>query len=136
MSKLNWLSRALIYGPRLLLCTDEIQFIKALKEIGQVRHEFLPDAEGMMTYTYINTDVGGIVCIICMDIDHWVKQPSLDTAMVLVHESVHVWQHFKDYIGEAEPSKEFEAYAIGNISRALMEAYCEQATRASVGDRE
>ena len=127
MSEPRWLDRTLVRGPRMMLCTNEQQFVNILKKIGEPRREFLPDAEGMMTYTYINTDVGGIVCIICMDIDHWVKQPSLDTAMVLVHESVHVWQHFKDYIGEAEPSKEFEAYAIGNISRTLMEAYVEVA---------
>jgi hypothetical protein len=42
---------------------------------------------------------------------------------LLVHEAVHIWQDVKHRIGEDNPSSEFEAYAIQNISQELMLAY-------------
>lgn len=42
---------------------------------------------------------------------------------MLTHEAVHIWQEIKLQLGEKEPSYEFEAYSIQNISQNLMEAY-------------
>jgi len=125
MSEPRWLDRTLVWGPRMMLCTNEQQFVNILKKIGEPRGEFLQDVEGMVTYTYITSK--GIVCLVCMDLEHWRTQPALQTATVLVHEAVHVWQRYRDYLGEHTPSKEFEAYAIESISRNLMEAYVEVA---------
>jgi hypothetical protein len=36
---------------------------------------------------------------------------------------VHIWQRYKEYIGEDSPGIEIEAYAIENISKTLMEEY-------------
>jgi hypothetical protein len=47
----------------------------------------------------------------------------LQVAALLVHEAVHVWQLFRESIGEHGPSKEFEAYSIQAISQRLMERY-------------
>jgi hypothetical protein len=42
---------------------------------------------------------------------------------LLVHEAVHVWQYFRDHIGEKTPSVEFEAYTVQYISGELMRAF-------------
>jgi len=39
----------------------------------------------------------------------------------VAHESSHLADRFFDYINEREPSKEFRAYTIGNISEAIFE---------------
>ena len=53
----------------------------------------------------------------------------VEIASSLVHESVHVWQYIRKYIGESKPSKEFEAYAIQNIAETLMQAYADTLKR-------
>lgn len=41
----------------------------------------------------------------------------------LTHEATHVWQNMIDKMGEQGPSREFEAYAIQNISLELWRAF-------------
>jgi hypothetical protein len=45
---------------------------------------------------------------------------------VLVHEAVHVWQHFREHIGETKAGDEQEAYCIETISYNLMQSYKKQ----------
>ena len=49
-----------------------------------------------------------------------------DILGTLVHESVHIWQQYKKYIGETKPGKEQEAYAIEAIWRTLVDDYARQ----------
>lgn len=42
------------------------------------------------------------------------------TPEYLVHEAVHVWQGYREYIGESKPSDEFEAYSIQGIFSTLL----------------
>ena len=44
-------------------------------------------------------------------------------ADLLVHEAMHVWRDMREAIGEKEPSSEFEAYALQNITANLFRAY-------------
>ena len=46
----------------------------------------------------------------------------------LVHESVHVWQFIKEYIGEQLPGIEQEAYCIEAIVNQLIQEYDRQTT--------
>lgn len=69
----------------------------------------------------------------------WFEQDGLLTVLVilnaktddesvlkfLVHEAVHVWQNVRKHIGEAEPSREFEAYTIDGIFMQLWTAWKE-----------
>lgn len=48
---------------------------------------------------------------------------ALQQVSMLVHEATHVWQFMRAAIGEKEPSIEFEAYSIQNISENLIKAY-------------
>lgn len=44
---------------------------------------------------------------------------------LIIHESVHVWQSIRSFIGEDYPSREFEAYSIQRISQDLLWSYQE-----------
>lgn len=58
-------------------------------------------------------------CIVCLV----ETDDPVDNAVSLVHEAVHIWQALCEYIGEENPSKEFEAYTIQNITQRLFDAY-------------
>ena len=45
------------------------------------------------------------------------------TPEYLVHEAVHVWQGYREFIGEHKPSDEFEAYSIQGIFSTLLLSY-------------
>lgn len=51
------------------------------------------------------------------ELDHF------EAITTLVHEAVHVWQGWRKYIAEDEPSSEFEAYSIESITAALLSEY-------------
>lgn len=42
---------------------------------------------------------------------------------LLSHEAMHIWRDIRKTTGERKPSSEFEAYAMQNILRNLMDAY-------------
>lgn len=42
---------------------------------------------------------------------------------MLAHEGTHVWRHTREKIREADPSAEFEAYAIQSITQFLVSVY-------------
>ena len=58
-------------------------------------------------------------CIVCLV----ETDDPVENAVSLVHEAVHIWQNLCEYIGEENPSKEFEAYTIQNITQRLFDAY-------------
>lgn len=45
---------------------------------------------------------------------------------LLVHECVHIWQNYIDYIGEKNPSIEFQAYSIQDIFTNVYGEYKRQ----------
>lgn len=47
----------------------------------------------------------------------------IDLSALLIHEATHVMQFLMENIGEAQPSREFEAYTMQNIAGGLIHAY-------------
>lgn len=52
------------------------------------------------------------------------KRDRIGVVGLIVHEAMHVWQMIRRDIGETEPSVEFEAYALQNITIQICSAYC------------
>lgn len=52
--------------------------------------------------------------------------PTRDPIDTIIHESVHAWQHFIEYIGEEVKGNEFEAYTIAYIASTLITEYARQ----------
>ena len=72
------------------------------------------------TTSCFETASGQLYCIVCIRKN---KKPKHEIYGLLVHEATHVWQRIKEWLGEHNPSNEFEAYAMQNISQNLMAAY-------------
>lgn len=120
--KIKWLSRDLIIGSYLTLCTSQKEFDAILKHINHpIGEEFISDGERGKHHAYIKKSTKQQMSIVCIDPDN--LNGDDEVAGILVHESVHVWQAFCDWINEIEPSYEFEAYSIQNIFLELWLEY-------------
>lgn len=124
---MNWLPRDLIVGPYLMLATSEEQFRAGFAHCEVPAHK-QPDVwirPGMDAQaTYLENPNGELVCIVSIRVRDGVD--GVQIAALLVHEAVHVWQEYRFRIGELEPSREFEAYAIQSIAQRLMQAYVKE----------
>ena len=120
---IKWCSRELITGPYLALCTTEKDFHKALKKLGvpvaDWSHWIDPDAHAR---THALTAKGKFCCIVCIEANPEGILPAQIVAL-LAHEAVHVKQKYMEFIGERDPSPEFEAYVVQNIVQELVLAY-------------
>lgn len=119
MAKVIWCDRGfqpLYYG----FCPDEAAWKREMKRL-KVECPY-PTTDGRCT-SFDNAK-GGDKCIlvtIAKHIDR--KHDKVAIAALVAHEAVHVWQHVKEAMGETEPSREFEAYAVQHIFLQLLSAY-------------
>ncbi|PJC14744.1 MAG: hypothetical protein CO066_05555 [Comamonadaceae bacterium CG_4_9_14_0_8_um_filter_60_18] len=125
MSKVNWCDRTMLLGPYYCLVTTHEQFKQELKRLGIAKRDW-PDyrpQQDATCYPLENQD-GKSAFIVA--IRNWQGRNPVEVAGLLVHEATHVMQHTMRIIGENEPSSEFEAYMMQNISANLMQAFVEQ----------
>lgn len=117
-----WCDRRLIVGPYVGLVTSEKAYNAAMRHCKQDPSQcnWIKSPQADAT-THTITMAGKLVCIVAIRYKEDVT--GIQIASMLVHEAVHIWQYFKDWIGETHPSMEFEAYSIQCLSQELMIAY-------------
>ena len=127
MSKINWLNRMVVKGPRLVLCLNEAEYNAVIKfMVVADPDQWLDNGCGACVHHFRSSD-GGNTCVVCLNDVGF--ESSIELASVLVHESVHIWQELRAHMGEESPSREFEAYSIENISKTLMEEYARKSMK-------
>jgi hypothetical protein len=133
MSKVKdyeWLDRTLVRSPyHICLCTTEKAFNKVLKQLKIPKDmwpAFLTETMGACVHTFENVAEDLYTCVVCIRKTKYSKE---EIYPLLVHESVHVLQNVWQFLGEHDPSDEFEAYAIQNISQNLMLSYKRQTSK-------
>lgn len=122
----KWLDRRVACpGPYLALVLNQKDFDAAM------RHCKLPAGQPMLsskradaTSHHLYNPRGEIVTIVALG-DTSDRTP-IEVAGLLVHEAVHAWQEYCDNIGERQPGREQEAYAIQAIAQELMAEYVRQ----------
>lgn len=119
--KTKWLDRRLASpGPYLALCLSQDEFDAALQHTGcRERPFFVNPGANATTHTLSNG--GEIAAIVCLGSTE--GRTGVEIAGLLVHEAVHVWQHYVNNIGEENPGWEQEAYAVQAIAQELMAEY-------------
>lgn len=129
MSKLNWLDRTLLQSPCYALCLSEHDFnseLRRLKISKSDRPLFMKNDRADATCHFFEKNSGRDKCVIVCLRDTATGRELEQVYALLVHEAVHIWQDFKQSIGETFPGDETEAYAIQRIAQSLMYSYKEQ----------
>lgn len=129
MKKANWLDNHLIMGCCFTLCLNQKQYNQALKDAQvrkAIRKTFMQHAGADGCTETFSVDGCKPVCLVSLASSVTKKSSRAYIYGVLVHEAVHVWQKYRDWIGETNPSKEFEAHAIEQISYQLICAFNKQ----------
>lgn len=127
MNRDRWMGRALIEIPFYwALCLSEQAFHEELGVLKVPRESWPADwvtrgKDATCNWLQHPERDKEMCMLICLRDAH--KHTPIETAGLLVHEAVHVWQEIRTHMGEKEPSSEFEAYAIQRISLNLMDAY-------------
>ena len=127
-NKLEWLDRSLLAAPYYCLCLNEKQFKKVLKKLNLPRNEwplFVVNEQSNATCHYFKKADGSLCCVVCLR--GYEKRELYSISGLLTHEAVHIWQEYKEFIGERNPSREFEAYSIQWIAQSLFDSYLKQA---------
>ena len=114
----KWLDRRIAApGPYLALCLSEEEFVAALKHLRCTEKiKWVNDKADATAHSFDSAH--GTTCIVC--IQGWQGRNPIEVAGMLVHEAVHIWQTYAESIGEHNPGKEQEAYAIQSISQELL----------------
>ena len=121
--KNRWLDRDVAHpGPCLTLCLSKAEYLAALKDCGVAPvHDWIKTPQADATAHYLENSKGQLTCIVCLG--DCSGRTAVEIAGLLIHESVHVWQRYCDYIGEVEPGMEQEAYGIQSIAQTLLAEY-------------
>lgn len=124
---MKWLHRDLITGPCLALVLSEKDYHRAMADfkvpMGQ-RDPWIRTTHADATAHILEHPSQGIAVVVALRLREGIE--GVQIAGLLVHEAVHVFQHFCERIGESRPSTEFEAYSIQAIAQRLMYSYAEQ----------
>ena len=124
--KPNWLSRELLVAPvYFTLCINEKQFAKTLKHLG-IKKEESPDFvlnwhSDATAHYFENAKTKQVSCVVCLR--NFEGRDKVEIIGLLTHEAVHIWQQIKLYLGEKEPSAEFEAYSIQHLVMQLVSEF-------------
>ena len=128
MAKSKWLNNSIITGPHFCLCLNLDDLCKTLKSCGIKKNEW-PEFCGINAnvaevHAFTSKSGGPDFVIVCLNLEK--VKDTISAYSFLVHEAVHIWQSFCHFIGESQPSPEFEAYSIQRISAELMRDYDRQ----------
>ena len=115
--KPRWLDRRIAApGPYLILALSQEEFDTITKRLKLPPTRWLgPGASATVHFLHNHNRLTAVVCL-----GEWRECDPIEVAGVLVHEAVHVWQEYAENIGEKNPGREQEAYAIQAISQELM----------------
>ena len=124
--KQKWLDRTLVgIALHLTLVTSEREFHRAMKHCKVPQSDwgdFAPEGVGGRCVTL--EQGAKRTCIVIIPA---VKgSTGIDYASRIVHEAMHVWRVVREVIGEFDPSLEFEAYSMENITRILFKEFARQ----------
>ena len=126
--KINWLDRRVACpGPYLALVLSQAEFDQAMRHCKQpLGRSYLSTKRADATTHLLANDHGETVAVVALgDISN---RSGVEIAGLLVHEAVHVWQEYCDSIGETQPGREQEAYAVQAIAQELMAEYARRVT--------
>lgn len=130
----RWLDRRIAHpGPYLALCLSDEEFQAAMRHLKiKSPPDWIKSPQAHATVHYCTNPKGELSCVVCMAFEP--HRDSIEIAGLLVHEAVHIWQEYAGSIGEANPGREQEAYAVQCIAQELMAEYRRRVTALETSD--
>ena len=124
--KTNWLDRRIAApGPYLCLCLSQEEFNAVLKWCNiKERIDWLQTDHCHARVHFMTNQNGQQAAAVCLS--SWLDRNPIEIAGLLVHEAVHIWQEYAEWIGEKTPGKEQEAYAIQSIAQELLAEFAKR----------
>lgn len=120
--KVEWLDRRIAKpGPYMTLCLTEDEFETAMKHLRVRNYPAFVTEGADATVHHMSNNDGSDACVVCLR--GWEGRDAVEVIGLLVHEAVHIWQEYADRMGERDPGREQEAYAIQSISQELIDAF-------------
>ena len=125
---IKYLNLSLVESPvYYCVCFSEDEFLRELKRLKIPKNTYpnwLDDSDARVHFFSNPKKPNKEVAIVCL-------QLSVDVSIeqhyaLLVHEAVHIWQRIRELLGESNPSKEFEAYAIQRLCLELFDRLSEE----------
>ena len=128
----KWLDRRIAApGPYLALVLSQEEFDAAMKHLKvPAGAEYLSTAQANATTHTLTRAQSGLAAVVALGPSS--GRTPVEVAGLLVHEAVHIWQRYCDWIGERHPGDEQEAYAVQSISQELMAEYSRRVTEGTV----
>lgn len=125
-TKTRWLDRRIAHpGPYLALCLSDEAFQTAMRRLNiKNPPEWIKTPRAHATVHHCNNSENELCCVVCMVFEP--HRDSIEIAGLLVHEAVHIWQEYASIIGETNPGREQEAYAVQCIAQELLAEYRRQ----------
>lgn len=121
----QWCQRRLIGNPFYMgICLSEAAFHAALRHAKVPRADWsawIRSPQADATSHTLESSAGRRIVLVCLR--GWEKRCGIEIAGLLVHEAVHIWQQVREYVGEDNPSSEFEAYSVQAIAQDLMQGF-------------
>lgn len=111
-----WANRTMLHGIYFTLCLTEKQFEEVCRHLS-VSAKW-SDINHASTYHFNGPKHVSVVAV-----RDWKTRSINQVLSLIVHEAVHVWQNTKAVIGEDNPGREIEAYALQNITQELFELF-------------
>lgn len=105
-------------------CSTEKEYKTQLKKLGinDGNYSFLGSDHANATLHSMTSTDGKYLLLLCFDMESAKTRTPIEVAGLIAHESMHVWQQTRDYIGERD-TKETEAYFVQYVSQFFMECY-------------
>lgn len=120
----NWLNRNSVPFPYFTLCLTVEDYYRTMRELGTKESRISPPLASNTanaTVTFTTNEAKEPCCIVFLEDN----STPLQTAGLLVHEAVHIWQEYAQLHGLTDTGK-IEAQCIQAISQALMAEYARQ----------
>lgn len=112
----------MINGPFVYLCFNQRDFDKVLKKL-KINERWEYNIKGALATTHSLSSYNKNASIISIS-EVLQTKPVLEVLMTIVHECVHVWQNYQEWIGDNLIGGEIEAYAIDSLSTLCINACC------------
>lgn len=105
---------------RIGFCPSEKAWDREMAKIKSQDMRYPAESHGNCSWWHSETDVLVLITV-GPHVDKGINPAAI--VGIIAHECMHAWRQLREFIGEAEPSPEFEAYVMQALVQEVLSAY-------------